>query len=267
MLNTLQIKDVFVKINKTILLEDVNLSLQKGDLNIIIGPNGAGKSTLLKAIVKILDIQKGDILLNNKSFKEQNINEVSSQIAYMAQSNEKSNLNVIDVLELSRRKYSGFILSKTDYILIENIIKEFGLEKFLNKNIDMLSGGERQKVFLAAAIIQEPKVLILDEPISHLDPKNQIEMLDIIKRKTKEENFICITVLHDLQNALHYGNKIIMLKNKKIINFQKSEDINSQMLSSLYDIPCKLFWEDGHPFLFLGHQHSNTKTYQHSHKK
>ncbi len=222
---------------------------------------------LLKAIVRILDIHKGDILLNKKSFKEQDISEVSKNIAYMAQANEKSNLKVVDVLELSRRKHSGFSLNKKDYTLIEDIIKEFELEEFLNKNIDILSGGERQKVFLAAAIIQEPKILILDEPISHLDPKNQIEMLDIIKRKTKEKNLISITVLHDLQNALHYGDKIIMLKNKKVVNFQKSKDVDSLMLSKLYDIPCKLFWENGHPFSFFGHQHSHIETYKHSHTR
>lgn len=263
----LEIQNLFVKVDKTLLLEDISLNLEKGDLNIIIGPNGAGKSTLLKTIVKILDIHKGDISLDEKSFKKQDNIEISKQIAYMAQSNEKSNLSVIDILELSRRKYSGFNLEQKDHTLIEDIIKEFELEKFLDKNIDILSGGEKQKVFLAAAIIQEPKVLILDEPISHLDPKNQIEMLDIIKRKTKEKNFISITVLHDLQNALHYGDKIIMLKNKKVINFQKSENIDSSMLTKLYEIPCRLFWENGHPFSFFGHHHSDLKTDKHSHEK
>ena len=183
----------------------------------------------------------------------------------MAQFNQDSNLNVIDVLELSRRKYSGFTLSKSDYRLIDEIIKEFELEQFIDKNIDRLSGGERQKIFLAAAIIQEPKILLLDEPISHLDPKNQIEMLELIKKKTKENQFITLTVLHDLQNTLHYADKVIMLKESKIIDFQASSDVTQEMVSTLYDTPCKLFWHEGHHFSFFGHSHE-TKKASHSHK-
>lgn len=263
----LEIKDLSVKLKKVTLLKNINLKLLSGELNIIIGPNGAGKSTFLKSIIKIVDNYKGEIFLDKKNLTNSSIDELTKDIAYMAQFNQNSNLNTIDVLEISRRKHSGFKLKNKDHKIIEEIIKEFKLQKFLDKNIDNLSGGERQKIFLAAAIVQEPKVLLLDEPISHLDPKNQIEMLEIIKRKTKEKNFITITVLHDLQNALHYANKIIMLKNKEVINFQKSIDVDEQMVSKLYEIPCKLFWKEGHPFSFFGHSHEEFHKDKHSHKK
>ncbi|WP_044417428.1 ABC transporter ATP-binding protein [Halarcobacter anaerophilus] len=263
----LEIKDLNVKLKKETLLEDINLKLLSGELNIIIGPNGAGKSTFLKSLIKIVDIYKGEIFLDNRNLTKSSINELSKDIAYMAQFNQNSNLNTIDVLEISRRKHSGFTLKNRDHDLIEEIIKEFELQKFLHRNIDTLSGGERQKIFLAAAIIQEPKVLLLDEPISHLDPKNQIEMLEIIKRKTKENNFITITVLHDLQNALHYANKIIMLKNKRVIDFQDSINVDEKMVSKLFEIPCKLFWQEGHPFSFFGHSHDELHKNRHSHKK
>jgi len=262
----LKITNLHVKVKKKTLLTNINLELKPKDLNIIIGPNGAGKSTLLKSLVKVIDIHKGNISLDEIEFTTASINSVSKYIAYMAQFNQNSNLTTLDVLEISRRKYSGFSLSKHDHKLIEDSINEFALQKFLNRNIDTLSGGERQKIFLAAAILQEPKILLLDEPISHLDPKNQIEMLELIRNKTKEKEFITITVLHDLQNALHYADKIIMLKNKEILYFENSLNITQKMISKLFDTTCKLFWKEGHPFLFLGHSHHNN-THNHSHKK
>lgn len=264
---SLEIKNLNVKIKRTNLLENINLNLKNSELNIIIGPNGAGKSTLLKSICKIIDDVKGEILLNNENILTKDLQEVSKDISYMGQFQNSSNLNVIDILELSRRKYSGFSLSKNDHKIIEKIINEFKIEKFLHKNIDLLSGGEKQKIFLAASLIQQPKVLLLDEPTSFLDPKNQIEMLEIIKRITFEKSLITIMVIHDLQNALHYANKIIMLKDKKIINFQDSKNIDAKMISNLYNIPCEIFWQNGHPFTFFGHSHNHgSSNHNHHHE-
>jgi len=263
----LKIKDLNVDIKKKPLLQNINLELLSGQLNIIIGPNGAGKSTLLKSIVGIIKNRSGSILLDNKNLTLSLQQERSKYIAYMSQFNQNSNLSTLDILELSRRKHSGFYLQKRDHQLISQIIKEFNLQQFLTKNIDHLSGGQRQKIFLAAAILQEPKILLLDEPSSHLDPKNQIEMLQLVKEKTKINNLITITVLHDLQNALHYADKIIMLKDKKIINFKKSLEVDESMICQLFDTKCKLFWQEGHPFLFFTHHHEHTKGQTHSHKK
>lgn len=263
---SLNIKQLCVKIKKNKLLENINLNLKNSELNIIIGPNGAGKSTLLKSICKIIDNVDGEILLNNEDIIKKDIQEVSKDISYMGQFQNNSNLNVIDILELSRRKYSGFSLNKKDHEVIEKIINEFNIEKFLHKNIDFLSGGEKQKIFLASSLIQEPKILLLDEPTSFLDPKNQIEMLEIIRKVTKEKKLITIMVIHDLQNALHYANKIIMLKDKKIIDFQDSQDVDAKMISNLYNIPCEIFWQNGHPFTFFGHTHNHgNKHHNHHH--
>lgn len=253
------IRNLQVQLKNMHLLENINLECKENELNVIIGPNGAGKSTLLKTIANIISPNSGSITLNNNPIDP-------TQIAYMAQFNQNSNLQVIDVLELSRRKHSGMILSQHDYDLIHTSINEFSLENFLHRNIDTLSGGEKQKIYLTAALLQEPKILLLDEPISFLDPKNQIEILEIIKRKTHEKNLITLAVLHDLQSTLHYANKVIMLKNKNLIDFAPTQDITQEMISKLYDIPCKIFWQDGHPFSFFGHTHNHNHIHTHNHK-
>lgn len=260
------IKNLSTSINNQILLQNINLEVKSGELNIILGRNGAGKSTLLKSIVKILDC-KGEIYLDKENISNLPVETLSHKIAYMGQFNTGTSLSVIDILELSRRKYSGILLQREDYTIIDKYIDEFDLKKFLHRNIDTLSGGEKQKIFLAATLIQEPKVLLLDEPISHLDPKNQIEILEIIKQKTKQNNLITFVVLHDLQNALHYGDNIIMINNKTIQEFQTSLNVDEKMINNLYGINCEIFWKDGHPFTFFRHIHQESVEQIHSHKE
>lgn len=263
----LKVKDLNLYINKKHLLKDISIDAQSSYLNIILGPNGAGKSTFLKSIAKIIDDFSGEIVLDDEMISEQTIAEVSKKIAYMGQFNSGSNLSVLEVLELSRRKFSGMSLSQDDHKIISTHINELDLEKFLHRNIDTLSGGERQKIFLAAALIQEPKVLLLDEPISHLDPKNQIEILEIIKKKTKQNDLITFVVLHDLQNSLHYGDNIMMLKEGELIEFKECADIDEDMINKLYGINCELFWKNGHPFTFFKHTHMEHHHKTHSHKE
>ncbi len=261
----LRIQDLSVRVGTKTLIQDINIDVKSSDVNIIIGPNGAGKSTFLKAISKIIEPNSGKVYLKDKDIFDMAIEDISRDIAYMGQFNLGTSLSVIDILELSRRKYSGMLLSKDDYAIIDEIISEFHLQKFLHDNIDILSGGERQKVFLAAALIQKPKVLLLDEPISHLDPKNQIEILEIIKHKTKQKELITFIVLHDLQNALHYGDNIIMFKDKRIIEFEQCSQTTPYMIDKLYDVKCEMFWQSGHPFTFLKHTHDGDVN-THSHK-
>lgn len=261
----LKVENLSANLNGKVLLEDINIQVESSKLNIILGPNGAGKSTFLKSLAKIID-SKGKIYLDNKDISNSSIELVSKKAAYMGQFNEGTNLRVIDVLELSRRKYSGIFLNKRDHEIIEQNIKEFGLKPFLYRDIDSLSGGERQKIFLAASLIQKPRVLLLDEPISHLDPKNQIEILQIIKEKTVKNDLIVFVVLHDLQNALHYGDNIMMIKNSRLLHFKESSFIDEQMINDLYGVDCELFWQNGHPFTFFRHTHSKHPKGTHTHK-
>lgn len=262
----LEVENLFTTIKGKVLLEDINIKARSSELNIILGPNGAGKSTFLKSLGKIID-SKGKISLDNKDISGASIEEVSKKVAYMGQFNTGTNLRVIDILELSRRKYSGMFLNKNDHKIIGEHIKEFELKNYLHRNIETLSGGERQKIFLAASLLQSPRMLLLDEPISHLDPKNQIEILEIIKRKTIQNDLITFVVLHDLQNSLHYGDNIVMIKDKKIMEFRQSSHIDEGMINALYGINCELFWKNGHPFTFLGHTHSQHCNKTHSHKE
>jgi iron complex transport system ATP-binding protein len=244
----------YTKVKKD-LLKDINIEAKSSEMIALIGPNGAGKSTLLKHISKILPIEKNTIYLEGVDIFDLEARELAKDLSYLAQFTQTPRLSVLEVLELSRRVYSGIRLKKEDSVKIENIAKEFELEKLLQRDLGTLSGGERQKVMIAAAILQEPKVLLLDEPISHLDPKNQLEMLSSIKKITKEKRIITLIVLHDIQHAIHYASRLLMLKNGSLIHDVATKELNPKMLEELFDVHVTMHQSNRHTFIYYDHQH------------
>ena len=134
-------------------------------------------------------------------------------------------LTVFDTVLLGRVPHKTFKFTEEDRQIALNNIKKLDLEKYLFNYVGELSGGEKQKVLIARALTQEPKILILDEPISNLDLKFQLETMKILKNLAKENNLIVITILHDLNFAISYSDKILFLKNGKINNFGDTKKI------------------------------------------
>ncbi|MEG2651672.1 MAG: ABC transporter ATP-binding protein, partial [Eubacterium sp.] len=158
-------------------LEDINLKIEHGHCTAILGNNGAGKSTLLKCINRIHHTTQGTVSLDGENIAQMNRRQMAQKIAYVPQSSEPTHTMVFDTILLGRRPYIKWDITSKDKEIVQGIIEGFGLEKYAARYMDELSGGERQKVILARAMAQEPKFLLLDEPTSSLDPKNQHEML------------------------------------------------------------------------------------------
>ncbi len=247
------------------LLKSINFNANQGEIKVFIGPNGAGKTTLLKVIANIYKKDKGEVRLAQKDIGLLKPKELSRIVSYMPQFSEVPDITVLEVLELGRYTYCGTKIKRQDRDIINNIIDNFSLYSILNLNISTLSGGQRQKVLLASCLIQEPKILILDEPISHLDPKNQLDVLRIVKKFTKERNIITLIVLHDIQHALHYGDKILMMKDAQIRYDINTKEIQKYHLNEVFEIQAKLFKEENHTFVYYQHSHLQTKKYPHKH--
>lgn len=252
---SLEVQNINYLVGKTELLKEISFSAKKGEVIGIIGPNGAGKSTLLKHLGAILPLKEGNVSLDGKDVSKLTPREISRYIAYLAQFANAPHISVLETLELGRRSYSGMMLSKLDKQMIEKSINEFHLHKILSRNLSTLSGGERQKVLIASALLQEPDVLLLDEPISHLDPKNQQEMLSAIHAATYEKSLTTLIVLHDLQHAIHYCDSLLMLKNGEIQNYVPTKELSEEMLCELFELPTKLYYASGHVFVYYGHHH------------
>ncbi|WP_331774831.1 ABC transporter ATP-binding protein [Sulfurospirillum sp. 1612] len=254
---SLKVQNISYQLKSRLLLDALSFEAHEGEMKVIIGPNGAGKTTLLKIVSRILKQQQGHLYLNEQSIDDFSPRDISKILSYMPQFSEFPSMRVLEVLELGRYTSAKGRIKKEDRMLIEQMIADLSLEKVLDKNIATLSGGERQKVLLAASLIQEPKILILDEPISSLDPKNQLEVLKIIKKMTKERHIITLIVLHDIQHALHYGDALLMLKQGRVFKEIRTHEIEAAHLNQLFEVESKLFKEEHHTFIYYTHSHEN----------
>lgn len=260
---TLSVKKISYSIDKKVLLSGINLEISSGSMVGIIGPNGAGKSTLLKHIAGILPCLPSCVMLGNTDLSQLEPRKLAKEVAYLSQFLHVPRMSVLETLELGRRAYSGMLLKKEDYRKIDAIILDFNLEKILERSLETLSGGERQKVMIASALLQEPKILLLDEPISHLDPKNQLEMLSAVRKVTIEKNLMTLIVLHDIQHAMHYANMLLMLKQGKILHYVSMKTVKPQMLKELFDVETTMHDYDGHTFISYGHSHTHDHAHTH----
>lgn len=232
--------------DKKIVLKGVDLEFEKGRLYAILGPNGSGKSTLLKTIDRIIDPKDGKIFVDGKDIRKLSLRELAEKLAYLPQHTYSiPNFSVFEAILMGRKPYILFEPTKRDLEVVERLIEELGLQDFAFRKITELSGGEFQKILIARALAQEPKILLLDEPINHLDPKNQIEILQILRRATQKLNLITIMVLHDINLALYFADYLIFMKKGKLCHVVESQKITQELIKEIYDIEVKILELEG----------------------
>ncbi len=249
------VKNLNYTVARKVLLEDICLEANEGEVLGVIGPNGAGKSTLLKHIAGILPLKSSTITLDTTDFSRLEPRALAKEVAYLSQFANTPRISVLEALELGRRAYSGMQLTHADKMKLDESVAHFDLGDLLERHLESLSGGERQKVLIASALLQEPKVLLLDEPISHLDPKNQLEMLSAMRHVTHEKKLITLIVLHDIQHAIHYTTRLVMLKKGKILHDIATSTLRPSMLEELFEVEASLHVSHGHTFVYYGHSH------------
>lgn len=245
----IQINNIEFHYNGTPVLHDITEHISKGDFIAIVGPNGSGKSTLIKCLNGILTTKKGAVLLDDKNIMSYNANELAKGIAYVPQSENKTNLlNVFDTVLLGRKPYIRWKPSDKDLEITANILKTLHLEHLAMKDIDKLSGGQRQCVFIARALAQEPDVLLLDEPTANLDLRHQIEVLDLLKTLSDNGQSVIMAV-HDINLASRYCSKTMMLKHGVIFASGGKEIFTIENIEKLYDIKISIVHENGNLFV------------------
>lgn len=218
-------------------LNDINFTIRTGDCVAILGTNGAGKSTLLKCISRILKSKSGKIEVEGVDTSELKPNDLAKKIAYVAQAGNQNRMNVFDTVLIGRKPYIKWNVTQKDIDITQNVLKLLELEPYKMRYIDELSGGEYQKVAIARAIVQQPKLLMLDEPTASLDLKNQLEVVKIVRDIVEKEQIGAIVTIHDLNLALRLANKFIFLKNGKIFEAGGIETIRADTIESVYSIP------------------------------
>ncbi|MED3562930.1 heme ABC transporter ATP-binding protein [Bacillus xiapuensis] len=221
------------------ILKDVSFKVEKGELFGILGPNGSGKTTLLKMLSGILPVQKGEIIINGKRLTEYGSKQLAQMIAVLSQhSSESFSYTVKETVSLGRYAHQkGWFQSwlKEDETIVRRVMEQTGISQFQNKNIQELSGGEKQRVFLAQALAQEPKILLLDEPTNHLDLSYQKELLDLLRQWTRENGLTVISIFHDLNLAGLYCDRLLLLEKGTInINHIPNEVLREERIRAVY---------------------------------
>jgi len=223
-------------------LDGVTLELKEGEVASLIGPNGAGKTTLLRCVCNILKPKIGAVMIDGVEVDELTSRELAMKIGYVPQVQPSHlPLTVLEVVVLGRKPYVNWSLSNRDFEVAWRVLKMVNAEHLANRYFDELSGGERQKVFIARALAQEPEVLLLDEPTSNLDLKHQLEILSIIRSLAKERNLTVLMAMHDLNLACRFSDVLVMLCNGRIYAVgSPSEVITPDNIRKVYGVEAKI---------------------------
>jgi iron complex transport system ATP-binding protein len=245
----LSIDGIKFKYNGRPVLEDVTFEVQKGEVVAILGPNGVGKTTLLRCINGILKPSSGAVLVENENVLRLDAMAVARRIGYVAQSQTPGKLTAFDAILMGRRPHIRFRISKKDLQIVDGAIKSLYLEKLAMRDIDRMSGGELQKVAVGRALVQEPKLLLLDEPTSNLDLKNQVEILKLIRRVVREHAVCAVMTLHDLTTALRFADKCLFLKNGGIHAAVAPQEVTADIIKEVYDIAVEIHYHKGFPLV------------------
>lgn len=235
------------------ILQDVTFNINEGEILSLLGPNGTGKTTLIKCINNILKTKEGDILLNKQNISKMKAKDRAKSIAYVPQySTVNFQISVIDTVMMGRTPFIGSNVTKEDKEIVFDIVKMMDLERYAFKDINNMSGGERQRVLIARALAQEPKILILDEPTSSLDMKNQLLILRLIKKIVVEKRIAVIMSIHDLNLASMFSDKILMLKESKVFSYGScGEVITEENIKNLYKVEVCVSEEDDFKYVRL----------------
>lgn len=227
-------------------LSNISFDVAAGEVLCILGVNGAGKSTLLKCINRILKPQRSTVLINGKSIYDMRRREIAQNLGYVPQKHPETQLTVYEAILMGRRPHIEWALQPRDYNLVERIIHLLGLEDLAMRQVTNLSGGQLQKVIIARALAQSPNVLLLDEPISNLDLKNQIEVMTLVRNITREQQLASVVTIHDLNMAMRFGDKFLFIKDQEVEAIAKRDEFDSDLIERVYGVPVSLHDMQGH---------------------
>lgn len=223
-------------------LDDITVEVNDGEIVSLVGPNGAGKSTLIKCIDKILKPRKGIVFVDRKDSAEMSSREFSKTMGYVPQSTvEVFPFTVFDIVLMGRRPHLGWRVNKKDVEIVAQTLKFMEIEEFGARYFDELSGGEKQKVAMARALAQEPEILLLDEPTSNLDIRHQLEVMEIIRKLVREKKISAIMAMHDLNLALRFSDRVVMLKGHRVWTAGEPVSVlSSKNIREVYEVEARV---------------------------
>lgn len=242
--NILSIERLSVVLDKKEIIKNISFGIPKGKITAIIGPNGCGKSTTLKAIARILPFN-GTITFKNRPLQTFSQKQFARCLAILTQSPlAPVDFTVYDLVNMGRFPYKSLMgrMTKEDKEQVLWALEQTSLYSFRHRLLGNLSGGERQRAWIAMALAQQPEVLLLDEPTTYLDICHQIEVMKLLQQLNETLGLTVVMVIHDLNQALQYAQHVIVIKQGKVVQEGKTEEvINERLLAEVYGVKAEEF--------------------------
>ncbi|WP_353893892.1 ABC transporter ATP-binding protein [Proteinivorax hydrogeniformans] len=241
-MSDITVENLHWKYGDTTILDGLTFKVEKGNFYSILGPNGSGKTTLLKNMLKILQPQANSIFISDTDVSVLSAKDMAKKVAAVPQETTVDfDFSTLDIVMMGRAPYlKRFqVESEKDLALAKRAMEMTNTWQFKDKSIKTLSGGERQRVIVARAIVQQTEVLLLDEPISHLDIHHQVELLETVSYLCRKENLTVIAVLHDINMASQYSDFLVLINEGKIQSIGTVEDvITKEAIQKVYKTDC-----------------------------
>ena len=249
----LKIDGVDFSYSSTPVLHDITVELNGPKFVSILGPNGVGKSTLIHCINKILSPTKGTVFIDGEDVKEKSLKELAKIIGYVPYSaNDTFPLTVVDTVLMGRHPHSKWNSLDKDLDVVYDTLKMLGISHLAMRPFNELSAGQHQKVMLARGLVQEPKILLLDEPTSNLDVRHQLDVTQMLKDLSVEKSILVIMISHDINIAAKYADEIIMMHDGSIyVTGTPQEVITEENMETVYGVKTEIIDDDGRPHVIL----------------
>ncbi|WP_117148901.1 MULTISPECIES: ABC transporter ATP-binding protein [Paraliobacillus] len=246
-METIATKDLTLGYGDDVIIDDLNMTVPKGEITVFIGANGCGKSTLLRSMARLLKPKEGGVVLNGENIAKMPTKEVARQLSILPQSPiSPEGLTVQDLVKQGRHPYKSIFnkWSSEDDDAVNEALESTNMMDLKYRAVDSLSGGQRQRAWIAMILAQKTDTILLDEPTTYLDMTHQIEILDLLFELNEKHNSTIVMVLHDLNLACRYAHHIVAIKDKKVhVQGKPEEIISCNMVHDVFQMKCDVTYD------------------------
>lgn len=244
----IRISGLHVSLDGEEILKGVDAEFPAEKISVLIGPNGSGKSTTIKSVLRLVEPSSGEIVIDGKSIESYQQKELAQKVAYLPQSRNVPDISVRNMVMHGRFPYLSYPrrYRKEDHQKVDEALKVMGLTELAGRKMETLSGGQRQKAYMAMALAQDTDIIVMDEPTNFLDIKNQLELLKRARMLAGMGKTV-IMILHDLESVLHCADHVILMGGGRVLKSGTAEEVlSSGEISEAFGVTVRFYTtEDG----------------------